>query len=90
MKTSIFVINDTEGVNECGSRTAGGHRAIGLQNVEDEIIQEIDEQKIPPAKLLATRFLTFLGNRRFSLIDFILLSTEEQERLKKEFLENSE
>jgi hypothetical protein len=89
MKTSIFVVNDVEDVNESGLRTAGGHRASGLQDVEDELIQDIDEQKMSSEKLLALRFIAFLGNRRLSLIDVKLLPIEEQQRLKREFLENN-
>jgi hypothetical protein len=89
MKTSIFINNDREDTNECGLREAGGYRAIGLQNVEDELIQDIDEQGMSPEKILASRFLTFLGNRQISLTDLFLLPEEEQQRLKKEFLENN-
>ena len=90
MKTSIFINNDREDTNECGLREAGGYRAIGLQNVEDELIREIDEQGMTPEKLLTTQFLAFLNNRRISLDDLKLLPEKEQQRLKKEFSENSE
>jgi len=86
MKTSVFIVNDVEDTNECGLREAGGHRTIGLQDVEDELIRDIDEQKMSPEKLLATRFLTFLGNRQINLTNLKLLPVEEQQRLKKEFL----
>jgi len=43
-----------------------------------------------PEKLLTTQFLAFLNNRRISLDDLKLLPEKEQQRLKKEFSENSE
>ena len=86
MKTNIFVVNDKEDVNECGLRDAGGHRAIGVYDTEDELIKNIDEDYVQPEKLLANRFLTFLGNRRLTISSLAMLSTEEQQRIKKEFL----
>jgi hypothetical protein len=86
MKLSIFAVNDIEDVNEFHGREAGGNRAIGLQDAEDEMITAIDEHRMSPAKLSATRFLTFLGNRRLTIAKLKELPIEEQKRLKKEFL----
>lgn len=89
MKTNTFVVNDKEDVNECGLRDAGGHRAIGVYDTEDEFIQSIDEDYASSEKILAVRFLTFLGNRRLTVSSLALLSAEERKRIKKEFLENN-
>ena len=89
MKMNVFIVNDVEDTNECGLRSAGGHRAIDVYDPEDELVQSIDEQKMSPEKLLTTRFLAFLGNRRLSLATLKLLPKEEQQRLKREFLENN-
>jgi hypothetical protein len=74
MKHSIFV-----------KMEGGGSRAIALQSTEDEMIQEIEEKGMQLEKLVATRFLAFLGNRRISLEELRALPIEEQNRLKKEF-----
>jgi hypothetical protein len=90
MKTNIFIVNDKDEIEECGLREAGGHRAIGFAaDPEAEFIQDIDEQKMSVQKIVAVRFLAFLGNRRLTMKKLGQLPEEEQQRLKKEFLENS-
>lgn len=86
MKLTIFAKNDVEDVNEFPGREAGGNRAIGLQDAEDEMIRMIDEQRMSPEKLMATRFLEFLGNRRLNMTKLKELPKKEQQRLKTEFL----
>lgn len=68
---------------------AKGHRAIGLADSEEELIQNLDEQKMSPQKLLASRFLTFLGNHRLNLEKLKQLSQEEQDKLREEFRLNN-
>ena len=52
-------------------------------------VQGIDEKYMPVQKLLATRFLAFLSNQRLTLDILKSLPLEEQQRLRKEFLENN-
>jgi hypothetical protein len=63
----------------------GGRRAVGLQNTEEEMIRDIDERSLPLEKLIATRFIAFLGDRRLNLEKLKALPLSEQARLKKEF-----
>lgn len=84
MKMNVFVINQTEDVLT-GVYDAKGHRAVGLADPEEEIINSIDEQKMSSKKILATRFLTFLGNRRLTLEKLKVLPKENQDKLRKEF-----
>lgn len=89
MKINTFVVNGVGDVNECGLRTAGGHRAIGLQDAEEELIQNIDEHRMSATKVMVSRFISFLGNRRLTMDSLKLLPAHEQQRLKKEFAENN-
>jgi hypothetical protein len=79
MKMNVFVTND-----------AGGRRALGfVEDPEDDLIQSIDEEGMPSDELLATRLIAFLADRGLTADDAIKLSLVEQQRLKKEFLENN-
>lgn len=55
-------------------------------DAEDLLIQSIDEQKMSREKILASRFLQFLSDRRLTMELLKQLSIDEQNRLKKEFL----
>jgi hypothetical protein len=90
VKTNIFIVNDKDEVEESGLREAGGNRAVGFAvDPEEEFIQDIDEEKMTPEKILATRFLNFLGGRQLTMEKLRALPTKEQQRLKKEFLETN-
>jgi hypothetical protein len=74
---------------------SGNYRAISIHGLgsemefqadEEDLIKQIDEKKMSADKLVATRFLEFLGNHRLSIAGLKLLPIEEQVRLKKEFL----
>jgi hypothetical protein len=92
MKVNIFVTNDKTDVDgQYGEgisthREARGHRSVGLIDYEEELVTMLDEQRMSPEKRRATRFLTFLGNRRLTMQKFADLSPSEQKRLKTEFL----
>lgn len=64
-----------------------GEAVSGPSSPENEIITEIDESRMSPAKFVATRFLTFLGNRGLTLKSLNEMSIREQKRIKKEFIE---
>jgi len=63
-----------------------GHRAVAVQSVEDDLIEEIDEQSMSEDEILEKRFKFFLGENRLSLTTFELLPEEEKQRLRNEFL----
>lgn len=73
-------------INTFARNEAGGSRATSLQDIEDELVTEIDEKRMSPAKRLVTRFLSFLSNRHLTLDKLKHSSKEEQSRLRKEFL----
>lgn len=91
MKTNTYVVNDKEDVKDSGGlREVSGNRAIGfVEDPEEELIRDIDEDRMHPAKIIATRFLDFLKDRRLSMSTLKLLPRDEQQRLKKEFLESN-
>lgn len=64
-----------------------GVQVEGPQSPGDEIIRAIDEQNMSSDKILVSRFLEFLGNRRLTVATLQDLSTEEQAQIKKEFIE---
>ena len=64
-----------------------GVQVEGPQSPGEEIIRAIDEQKMYPDKILASRFLEFLGNRRLTVAKLKSLPTEEQAKIRKEFIE---
>lgn len=67
--------------------TVTGVQSEGPQSPGDEIIKTLDERKMTPDKILATRFLEFLGNRRMTIEDLKNLSTEGQAEIRREFIE---
>lgn len=85
MKTNIFAINGTEDVNRCGLRAIGGHRAIGMQDIEEALIRDIDEDKMSDQKFFAYRFLLFLGENRLTLDTIKQLPEADQQRLLSDF-----
>ena len=89
MKVNVFV-STRSGGNFAGSfphSSITGEQVDGPEAPEDSIIAAIDEDRISPEKALAVRFLTFLGNHRLTIESLNILSSEEQARLKKEFIE---
>lgn len=75
----------------------GVYRSIGLQEdfyasqiSEDDIIQDIDEESMTPQKIVADRFLKFLGNQRMNIARLLRLPETEQKRIKKQFMETIE
>jgi hypothetical protein len=64
-----------------------GEETHGPVAPEDEIIDEIDESRQSIDKFLAVKFLAFLKNRRLTMEMVKLLSPEEQQRLKREFID---
>ncbi len=75
--TDVFPHSSITGMDEDGPQSPG-----------DEVIRLIDESKMSPQKLLASRFIEFLGNRRLNMEKFKQLSWNEQNRMKKEFLDS--
>lgn len=57
------------------------------QSPEDDVINAIDESRMSPQKALVERFKVFLGNRRLKIADLKNLSKDEQNRIRKEFLD---
>jgi hypothetical protein len=64
-----------------------GQRANGPQSPEDEVITAIDESRMLPQKVIARRFLDFLGNHRLTIETLKQLSVIEQQRLRQEFID---
>jgi hypothetical protein len=89
VKINVFATNNTHDTEEFMGREAGGNRTVSLQDTETDLVQKIDEHQMSDKKLTATRFLTFLGNRRLTMEMLKDLSKEEQTRLRKEFWENN-
>ena len=84
MKINVFIEKEN-----------GVYKSIGTQDdfysgqmLEDELVQSIDEEKMTREKILATRFLNFLGNRRLTIKKLSELPIEEQNRIKTEFIES--
>lgn len=63
-----------------------GEEIFGPAAPEDGIITEIDESRMSSEKVLATRFLAFLSTRRLTIESLKQLSSQEQNRLKREFI----
>ena len=90
MKVNIFVPTRSGGKFTDYSFTHSsitGEPVNGPVAPEDDIITEIDESRMSKEKILATRFLSFLGNRRLTMKSLKKLPLEEQTRLRKEFIE---
>ena len=64
--------------------TGGSWLAV---DAEDKLITHLDEQKMSPQKLLATRFLTFLKEKNLDMVKLQALSKDRQLKIKTEFLE---
>ena len=87
MKINIFT------VTRAGQKFAGDsiHSSITGESIggplapEDQIITEIDELKMSPEKIIATRFLAFLETRSLDMKLLAVLSDEEQNRIRREF-----
>jgi hypothetical protein len=92
MKMNTFAVNNIQDVDEFPGREALGNRALRLLDPEEELVRDIDEQRMSPSKLLATRFLIFISSRLAPNGGFLnieklnKLPIEEQQRIKKEFL----
>ena len=86
MKMTVFATNSKQDVDNFPRRAAGGHKALGVIDPEEELITELDEQRMSPEKIAATRFLKFLGDQRLDMQKLKSLSPEQQARLRKEFL----
>ena len=63
-----------------------GEQVSGPSSPEEDLIDEIDELKMSPEKIVARRFLKFLGNRRLTMDTLKLLSHEDQVKIKEEFI----
>lgn len=85
MKTNIFAVNNSEDINKCGFRDIGGSRAIGTYDVEDTMIRELDEDNMSHDKLIANKFLLFLGDNRLTINMFEQLYEQERKRLLRDF-----
>jgi hypothetical protein len=88
MKMNVFVPTSRGGkfgTDQLYSSVTG-QQISGPESPEDEIITAVDESKMSPQKVLAQRFLTFLGNHRLNMRTLKELPPGEQARLKKEFL----
>jgi hypothetical protein len=90
VKINIFVPTQSGGRfanSDLVHSSITGERVSGPAAPEDDLITEIDESRMRPEKVIAIRFLTFLGNRRLTMESLKKLSIEEQKRIKKEFIE---
>jgi hypothetical protein len=88
MKINVFIPTSSGGkfATDQLYNSFTGQLISGPKSPEDEIILAIDESKMSAPKVLAQRFLTFLGNHRLNMKTLKELSPGEQARLKKEFL----
>lgn len=89
MKINVFVPTRSGGrfADAFPHSSISGIQTEGPENPGDEIIQAVDESRMSLEKVIAQRFIQFLGNRRLTVTVLKTLSIEEQDRLKKEFLE---
>lgn len=90
MKLNAFVPTRNGGKfadNQLNHSSITGEAVNGPYSPEDEVITEIDESRMSPEKFIATRFLTFLGNRGLTLKSLNSMPIEEQKRVIKEFIE---
>jgi hypothetical protein len=86
VKMNTFATNSVEDIDEFPGREALGNRALRVIDSEESLVTDIDEQRMSSEKLIATRFLSFLANKRLDMTKLKLLTVEEQQSLKKEFL----
>ena len=90
MKLNTFVPTRGGGKfadNQLNHSSITGEQVSGPFVPEEELITEIDESRMSPEKIVATRFLKFLGNRRLTLASLKALPIKEQKKVKKEFIE---
>jgi len=86
MKMTVFATNNNQDVDSFHGRDAKGRRALFVVDPEEELITEIDEQRMSPEKIAATRFLKFLEDKKLTLERLKTLPSQERDRLKREFL----
>lgn len=89
MKITIFATNNLEDVEAFSGRAAKGNRAVRVIDPEEELVTEIDEQRMHPGKVIASRFLKFLKDKNLTLAILDVLSSEETLKLAREFWENN-
>lgn len=89
MKINVFVPTRSGGkfADSFPHSSISGIQTDGPASPGDEVIRAVDESKMSSDKILAQRFLEFLGNRRLTVVMLENLPLEERIRLKKEFLE---
>lgn len=90
MKINIFIPTRNGGKftdNSLIHSSITGEPVSGPACPEEEIINAIDESRMSVEKIVAKRFLEFLGTRKLTMQSLKLLSAKEQARLKKEFIE---
>lgn len=90
MKINILVPTRSGGkfAGDSPHSSVAGESVSGPAAPEDELITIIDEDKMSVEKIVATRFLRFLGNQRLTIDKLNNLPKEEQQRIKKEFAAN--
>lgn len=88
MKHNILIKKENGGYKAITLKRVFNDEQAGFETTENDLIQNIDERLMSPTKLLVTRFLTFLGNRRLTLEKLKALPKAEQRRLRKEFVES--
>jgi len=89
MKINIYTNTKSGGkfTDAFPSSSITGAPTDGPQSPGDEIIRAVDESRMRSDKILAQRFIEFLGNRRLTVWGLKNLFIEEQAKLRKEFLE---
>lgn len=90
MKLNTFVPTRGGGKfadNQLNHSSITGEAVSGPFSPEEDLITEIDESRMSTEKIIAVRFLKFLGNRRLTIESLKQLSIEEQKKIKKEFIE---
>lgn len=93
MKMNVFAEAFTLGMHveeEDRITEPGGHKAIDVFDTESELVEDIDKPKYTTEQWRAKKFLEFLGNRRLSIDKLKQLDTQEQKRIRQEFLETFE
>ena len=86
MKMTVCATNGKQDVDSFPKREAKGRRALFVIDPEEELVTELDEQRMSPEKIAATRFLKFLADNRLDMEKLRALPLEDQARLKREFL----
>lgn len=88
MKLNVFKIGG-DGVRRV-SRDADlyGNEVPQVVDVEEDLIEalDLDSGKLSTDKVLAQKFLKFLGSQRIKVSELSSLPEQEQRRLRKEFL----